>query len=40
MYFIYRITNKINAKVYLGQTNNPALRWSQHKHNESKEIRY
>lgn len=31
MNYIYKITNKINDKVYIGQTNNAALRWSQHK---------
>lgn len=30
---IYRITNLINNKVYIGQTNNPSLRWSQHRSN-------
>lgn len=33
MHFIYRITNTQNNKVYIGQTNNPSLRWSQHKSN-------
>lgn len=33
MNFIYRITNNINRKIYIGQTNNPNLRWSQHKSN-------
>ncbi|MEK6881161.1 MAG: GIY-YIG nuclease family protein, partial [Nanoarchaeota archaeon] len=31
MHYIYKITNKINNKVYIGQTNNPARRWSQHR---------
>lgn len=31
MHFIYLITNLVNNKVYIGQTNDPALRWSQHK---------
>jgi len=31
MHYMYRITNTINQKVYIGQTNNPSLRWSQHK---------
>lgn len=30
-YFIYKITNVLNNKIYIGQTNNPNLRWSQHK---------
>lgn len=29
---VYKIDNNINAKVYIGQTNNADLRWSQHKH--------
>lgn len=33
MHFIYKITNTVNEKVYIGQTNNPSLRWSQHKSN-------
>lgn len=33
MHFVYVITNIINNKVYIGQTNNPLLRWSQHKSN-------
>lgn len=33
MHFIYKITNIINQKIYLGQTNDPNLRWSQHKSN-------
>ena len=31
MYYIYKITNQINSKVYVGQTNNMSLRWSGHK---------
>jgi hypothetical protein len=33
MHFIYIITNIINNKIYIGQTKNPKLRWSQHKSN-------
>lgn len=33
MHYLYRITNTENKKVYIGQTNNPDLRWSQHKSN-------
>lgn len=33
MFFIYKITNITNDKIYIGQTNNPNLRWSQHKSN-------
>ncbi|MFZ4411512.1 MAG: GIY-YIG nuclease family protein [Bacteroidales bacterium] len=31
MRYIYKITNKINKKVYIGQTNNPTRRFSAHK---------
>ena len=31
--YIYKILNTVdNGKIYIGQTNNPSLRWSQHKH--------
>jgi group I intron endonuclease len=33
MLFIYKITNLINGKIYIGQTINPSRRWSQHKSN-------
>lgn len=33
MNYIYKITNLINNKIYIGQTNDPSLRWSQHKSN-------
>lgn len=33
MHYLYKITNTENKKVYIGQTNNPPLRWSQHKSN-------
>ncbi len=33
MHYIYLITNLINNKIYVGQTNNPSLRWSQHRSN-------
>ncbi len=33
MHYLYKITNTENKKVYIGQTNNPILRWSQHKSN-------
>lgn len=29
--YIYQITNLINNKIYIGQTNNIAKRWSNHK---------
>lgn len=31
--YIYQITNKVNGKVYIGQTNNIQKRWSNHKNN-------
>ena len=35
--FLYKIANKINKKVYIGQTNNPSRRWSCHKNNAKKD---
>lgn len=32
MYTIYLIQNKINLKIYIGQTNNIKRRWSRHKY--------
>lgn len=29
--YIYRISNSVNAKVYIGKTNNPVRRWREHK---------
>jgi group I intron endonuclease len=31
MHYLYKITNIVNNKIYIGQTNNPSLRWSQHR---------
>jgi len=31
MYYIYKITNKINGKIYIGQTCKPIQRWAQYK---------
>jgi group I intron endonuclease len=31
IYYIYKITNLVNNKIYIGQTNNPKRRWIQHK---------
>lgn len=30
---IYKITNKLNNKCYIGQSNNPMKRWNSHKYN-------
>ena len=30
-YYVYKITNLINQKTYIGSTWNPAQRWRQHK---------
>lgn len=35
-HFIYKITNLINDKIYIGQTNNPKRRWSEHKREAKK----
>lgn len=32
MYYLYKITNKVNHKIYIGQTNNPKRRWEQYKY--------
>lgn len=31
MYYLYKITNLINNKIYIGQTVDPYQRWAQHK---------
>lgn len=31
IHYLYRITNKINGKIYIGQTVQPEKRWNQHK---------
>jgi group I intron endonuclease len=31
MYYLYAIVNKINDKIYIGQTVNPRRRWTMHK---------
>ena len=30
MFYCYKITNKINNKIYIGITNNPKRRWTDH----------
>jgi len=37
MHYIYKITNNANGKIYIGQTNNPSLRWHQHKSSARKD---
>lgn len=32
IYNVYKITNTINNKVYIGLTTNPRVRWNGHKH--------
>lgn len=32
-HYVYKILNTLNGKVYIGQTNNSDLRWSQHRSN-------
>jgi len=31
MYYVYKITNKINDSIYIGKTSNPKIRWYHHK---------
>ena len=31
IHYLYRVTNKINGKIYIGQTVNPSARWWQHR---------
>jgi group I intron endonuclease len=32
MHYLYRITNQVNGKVYIGQSKNPRKRWAEHKY--------
>lgn len=32
LHYLYRITNEVNGKVYIGQSQNPGHRWSNHKY--------
>lgn len=34
-YFIYKLTNTKNSKIYIGQTNDPERRWHQHRYAET-----
>lgn len=36
---IYKITNKLNNKCYIGQSNNPMERWKQHKWHSTNEVK-
>ena len=38
MHFLYRITNILNSKVYIGQSNKKTERWRQHKYFSKQEI--
>ena len=42
MHYLYRITNTLNNKVYIGQSNDPEYRWKQHKYDSrrTKPIQY
>lgn len=31
IYYLYKITNRLNNKCYLGITNNPTVRWTKHR---------
>lgn len=31
MHYLYKITNQLDGKIYIGQSNNPEYRWKQHK---------
>ena len=37
IHYLYRITNKINGKIYIGQTISPQKRWCGHKNQAKKE---
>ena len=37
IHYLYRITNIINGKIYIGQTINPAARWYGHKNDAAKD---
>ena len=30
MFYVYKITNKVNGKVYIGKTDNVQKRWNKH----------
>lgn len=39
-YYLYKITNLLNNKVYIGQTKHPDKRWRDHKYLSSKKIKH
>lgn len=41
-FYLYKITNKVNGKVYIGQTINPKARWLRHKSDarSNKSVKY
>ena len=40
MGYIYKITNKVNNKSYVGYTANPQARWVAHRHNQGSKLVY
>ena len=36
MHYLYKITNQLNGKIYIGQSNNPEYRWKQHKYDSQR----
>lgn len=38
MDYIYKITNKVNNKSYIGYTTNPQARWEGHRHNQGSKL--
>lgn len=36
MHYLYKITNQLNGKVYIGQSNDPEYRWKQHKYDSQR----
>ena len=39
-FYLYRITNIVDGKVYIGQTVNPKTRWKDHKYSKKKNYLY
>lgn len=40
MHYIYKITNLVNQKVYIGQTKNPKKRWYHHRTTANRKPKY